>query len=65
MARENDHYNLDAIVAIGFRVRSQRGTRFRQWAIGRLNEYLVKGFTMDDERLTCRCARRLECLNYV
>lgn len=49
--REVEHYNLDAILAVGFRVRSHRGTQFRQWAIGRLNEYLVKGFTMDDERL--------------
>lgn len=45
------HYNLPAILAVGFRVRSHRGTQFRQWAIGRLNEYLTKGFTMDDERL--------------
>jgi len=45
------HYNLAAIIAIGFRVRSQRGTQFRQWALERLDEYLVKGFTMDDERL--------------
>ena len=45
------HYNLPTILAVGFRVRSHRGTQFRQWAIGRLNEYLVKGFTMDDERL--------------
>jgi hypothetical protein len=45
------HYSLPVILAIGFRVRSHRGTQFRQWAIGRLNEYLVKGFTMDDERL--------------
>lgn len=45
------HYSLSAILAVGFRVRSHRGTQFRQWAIGRLNEYLVKGFTMDDERL--------------
>jgi hypothetical protein len=51
IAREVEHYNLEAIVAVGFRVRSHRGTQFRQWAIGRLNEYLVKGFTMDDERL--------------
>jgi hypothetical protein len=42
---------LEAVLAVGFRVRSHRGTQFRQWAIGRLNEYLVKGFTMDDERL--------------
>ena len=51
VAREVEHYNLDAILAVGFRVRSQRGTQFRQWATARLNEYLVKGFTMDDERL--------------
>jgi hypothetical protein len=38
-------------IAVGFRVRSHRGTQFRQWAISRLNEYLLKGFTMDDERL--------------
>ena len=51
IAREVEHYNLDAILAVGFRVRSHRGTQFRQWATGRLSEYLVKGFTMDDERL--------------
>src|ERR1035438_2223168 len=51
VAREIEHYNLDAVLAVGFRVRSHRGTQFRQWAIGCLNEYLVKGFTMDDERL--------------
>ena len=51
VAREIEHYNLPAILAVGFRVRSHRGTQFRQWAISRLNEYLVKGFIMDDERL--------------
>ena len=51
ISRKLRHYRLDAILAVGFRVRSHRGTQFRQWAIGRLNEYLVKGFTMDDERL--------------
>jgi len=45
------HYRLEAILAVGFRVRSHRGTQFRQWATARLSEYLVKGFTMDDERL--------------
>ena len=45
------HYNLKAIVAVGYRVKSHRGTQFRRWATERLNEYLVKGFTMDDERL--------------
>ncbi|MCY3675311.1 MAG: virulence RhuM family protein [Paracoccaceae bacterium] len=45
------HYNLDMILAVGFRVRSPRGTQFRRWANTVLNEYLVKGFAMDDERL--------------
>ena len=45
------HYNLDAILAVGYRVRSNRGMQFRRWATERLREYLVKGFTMDDERL--------------
>jgi hypothetical protein len=45
------HYNLDAIIAVGYRVKSPRGTQFRIWATARLKEYLVKGFTMDDERL--------------
>jgi hypothetical protein len=45
------HYNLDMILAVGYRVRSQRGTQFRQWATARLSELLVKGFTLDDERL--------------
>lgn len=49
--RKVKHYNLEMIIAIGYRVRSHRGTQFRQWATERLNEYLVKGFTMDDERL--------------
>jgi len=51
VAREVEHYSLPAILAIGYRVRSPRGTQFRQWATARLSEYLVKGFTMDDERL--------------
>jgi hypothetical protein len=45
------HYSLDAILAVGYRVRSQRGTQFRRWATERLREYLVKGFVLDDERL--------------
>lgn len=51
VARHVEHYNLDAILAVGYRVRSERGTQFRRWATERLREYLVKGFTMDDERL--------------
>ena len=49
--RPMQFYNLDAILAVGYRVRSERGTRFRQWATERLREYLVKGFVLDDERL--------------
>jgi hypothetical protein len=51
VAREVDHYNLAAILAVGYRVRSERGTQFRQWATQRLQEYLIKGFVLDDERL--------------
>jgi hypothetical protein len=51
VTREIEHYSLPAILAVGYRVRSHRGTQFRQWATARLTEYLVKGFTMDDERL--------------
>ena len=51
VTRKLRHYRLEAILAVGYRVRSQRGTQFRQWATARLSEYLVKGFTMDDERL--------------
>ena len=46
-----DHYNLDMIIALGYRVQSQIATRFRQWATVRLHEYIQKGFSMDDERL--------------
>lgn len=46
-----DHYSLEAILAVGYRVRSARGTEFRQWATARLAEYLAKGFVLDDERL--------------
>lgn len=49
--REIEHYNLDVIISVGYRVKSLRGTQFRQWATKRLNEYIRKGFTMDDERL--------------
>src|SRR3989339_230074 len=45
------YYNLDAIIAVGYRVKSHRGTQFRIWATERLKEYLVKGFAIDDERL--------------
>ena len=51
VARDIDNYNLEAILAVGYRVRSHRGTQFRRWATEKLREYLVKGFVMDDERL--------------
>jgi len=51
VSRRLRHYNLDAVLAVGYRVRSARGTAFRQWATARLTEYLVKGFVLDDERL--------------
>ena len=51
VSRSIDHYNLDAILAVGYRVRSNRGTAFRQWATERLSELLIKGFTLDDERI--------------
>jgi hypothetical protein len=46
-----DHYSLDVVIAVGYRVRSARGTQFRQWATATLREYLTKGFVIDDERL--------------
>lgn len=51
VSRLIDHYNLDVIIAVGYRVRSHRGTQFRRWATERLTEYLAKGFVLDDERL--------------
>lgn len=44
-------YNLDAIISVGYRVDSKRGTQFRIWATGVLKEYMIKGFVLDDERL--------------
>ena len=48
---ETTFYNLDVIISVGYRVKSQRGVQFRQWATKRIHEYIVKGFTLDDERL--------------
>jgi hypothetical protein len=49
--RQLDYYNLDMIISVGYRIKSSIATRFRQWATQRLKEYIIKGFTMDDERL--------------
>ncbi len=51
VSRNTLHYSLPVILAVGYRVRSTRGTQFRQWATQTLQEYFVKGFVMDDERL--------------
>ena len=51
ISRIIDHYSLPVVLAVGYRVRSARGTQFRQWATLRLEEYVVKGFTLDDDRL--------------
>ena len=49
--RALDHYSLDAVISVGYRVNSIRGTQFRIWATQRLREYMIKGFALDDERL--------------
>jgi len=49
--RDIDHYNLDVIISVGYRVKSHRGTQFRIWATQRLREYIIKGFTLDDDRM--------------
>ena len=51
VSRQVKHYNLDMIISVGYRIKSQIATRFRQWATQRLREYIIKGFTLDDERL--------------
>lgn len=51
VSRQLRHYRLEVVLAVGYRVRSPRGAQFRQWATARLEEYLRKGFTLDDERL--------------
>ncbi len=49
--KPTNYYNLDVIISVGYRVQSQQGTRFRQWATARLREYMIKGFTIDSEKL--------------
>ena len=51
VTRQIDHYNLDVIISVGYRISSHRGTQFRIWATARLKEFLIKGFVLDDERL--------------
>ena len=49
--RNIDYYNLDVVISVGYRVKSLEGVRFRKWATERIKEYIIKGYTMDDERL--------------
>ena len=49
--KPTNYYNLDVIISVGYRVKSLQGTRFRQWVTRHLKEFIIKGFTMDDERL--------------
>ena len=56
-SKQVKYYNLDIIISVGYRVKSPQGTKFRQWATKRIHEYIVKGFTMDDERLKQEGAR--------
>jgi len=51
VSRDVEYFNLDVIISVGYRVKSHRGTQFRIWATQRLREYIIKGFTLDDERL--------------
>ncbi len=57
--RDRDHFNLDVIISVGYRVKSHRGTQFRKWATERLKEYIIKGFTMNDELLKQSRRRQL------
>ena len=59
VSREIEFYNLEVILSVGYRVKSQRGTQFRIWATQRLREFIIKGFTMDDERLKQEGRREL------
>lgn len=51
MQRETNHYNLQMIIAVGFKVNNERAVQFRKWAIGIVKSYTIKGWVMDDERL--------------
>ncbi len=62
ISRQVKHYNLDMIISVGYRVKSHIATHFRRWATQRLREYIVKGFTMDDERLKEGVRKMLENL---
>ena len=64
MTRQIPHYNLDMIISLGYRIKSVIATRFRQWATQRLKEYMIKGFTIDDERLKGNGKTYLDVIKY-
>lgn len=59
VSRNVEYYNLDMIISLGYRIKSSIATQFRIWATERLKEYIIKGFTMDDERLKAEWRRQL------
>lgn len=60
-----EHYNLDVIISVGYRVKSQRGTQFRIWATQRLREYLVQGYTLNKQRFDKNSAELQQALNLI
>lgn len=63
--RKIEHYNLDVIISVGYRVKSQRGTQFRQWATQRLKDYLIKGYAINEKRLEENKHQFLETLHHL
>lgn len=60
--RKVKYYNLDMILSLGYRIKSKVATNFRRWATERLKEYMIKGFTMDDERISKSNIKKIMCL---
>ena len=60
--RQVEHYNLDVIISVGYRVKSQRGTQFRMWATKRLREYLLQGYTINEQRFDKNAAELQQAL---
>ncbi len=63
--REINHYNLDVIISVGYRIKSQRGTDFRKWATSKLRDYIVRGYTLNISRLQERQEKLKELFNIV
>jgi hypothetical protein len=65
VSRAIEHYNLDVIISVGYRVKSQRGVHFRQWATQRLKDYLVKGYAINQKRLKENKAQFIQAIEEV